>query len=199
MCFCLPIARCNLPMRRSMMRPQRMLKSRKMTNMSSIQMSNTFVFCPTRLLFCPPAKKEVGDLRVLGVGVDMLSVETYSIARIFGVHFKSGEWGNHPRCGSVITVVNDGRSLYGRVSKFFSVNGNSCPGYASVTWFGFPTYPFDNPLVVRVHKNGDELDDRYGCIIPITLIDPSPIVIEPDTDGLHYFMMRLSGYDTIRS
>ena len=146
-----------------------------------------------------PTKKEVGDLRVLGVGVDMLSVETYSIARIFGVHFKSGEWGNHPRCGSVITVVNDGRSLYGRVSKFFSVNGNSCPGYASVTWFGFPTYPFDNPLVVRVHKNGDELDDRYGCIIPITLIDPSPIVIEPDTDGLHYFMMRLSGYDTIRS
>ena len=144
------------------------------------------------------SQEELGWLRVRGIGVDALSVTGYKIAHILGVHFKSGEWGRHPRCGSVITCVIDGRSVYGYVRTFLRLENDQTPGYAVVHWFGAPQYPFENPLVVRVARDGSDLDEEIGCIVPITTIDPSCVVIEPDGQD-HLFMMRLSGYDTIQS
>ena len=134
---------------------------------------------------------------MLGVGADETSINSYSIANILGLHFKAGEWGNRI-CGSVITCVVHGRSVYGRVRRFLSVEGDTSPGYASVLWFGEPVYPFDNPLVVCVDNKPEKLDQEIGVIIPITRIDPSRVVVEPTTDG-HYMMMRQSGYDTVKT
>ena len=94
----------------------------------------------------------------------------YAVAYILGVHFRAGEWGKSPRCGSVVTCVMGGRSLYARVGRFLRLENEDCPGYASMAWFGAPEYPFDNPLVVRVNENGHDLTRRYGSIIKITQI-----------------------------
>jgi len=113
---------------------------------------------------------------------------------------KSGEWGNTPRCGSVITCVIRGRSLYARVKRFLKVD-NDCPGYASVDWFSAPTYLFDDliPLGVCVTEDGSEVLREVGSsVIPITRIDPSPVIAERDLANGRFLMMRDSGYDTRR-
>ena len=131
--------------------------------------------------------------------MDALSTNSFAVAYVMGTHFHAGQWGKraHLRtCSSVITCVINGRSLYGRVNKFFTVDGNNCPGYASVTWFGQPHYPLgDNRLEVVVSGDGSPIDSEVGCIIRITMIEPSCVVIEPD--GHNYRMMRQSGYDTV--
>ena len=84
------------------------------------------------------------------------------------------------------------------MNRFLAVDGDACPGYASVCWFGLPQYPLGNNRV-EVVVSGDGLEvDRLlqTCIIRITQIDPSYVVVEPD--GENYRMMRQSGYDTVR-
>ena len=143
-----------------------------------------------------PTETMLGDFMLLDVSVDALAVTTFKIAHIMGIHFRAGEWGNKPRCGSVITCVIKGRSLYARVLQFMKVDGDNCPGYASVSWFGAPRYPFDNPLVVRVSEDGSDIDAELGSVVRITDIDPARVIVEPAVGGRHFFMMRDSGYDT---
>ena len=139
---------------------------------------------------------EMGDLRMFGLAVDPLSVECFSVAFIMGAHFHAGQWGKQT-CSSVFTIVINGRSLYGRINKFLSLGGDTCPGYASVTWFGEPDYPLgDNKLRVVVSGDGSSIKREVGCVIRITQIDPCLVVVEPD--GLNYRMMRQDGYDTTR-
>ncbi len=143
---------------------------------------------------------EVGSLRVLGSNVeDIFALREYNIAFIMGKHFRSAEWGKH-RCGSVNTCVICGRSVYARVNKFFTVDGDDCEGYASVSWFGVPEYPLGgSPLVVRCREEEPQgLVDAYGCVVKITQIDPSQIMVERDENTGYCWMMRDSGYDTIR-
>ena len=85
------------------------------------------------------------------------------------------------------------------MNRFFKVDGNAFSGYASVSWFGPPRYPLgDNRLEEVVSGDGAELDrEIQSCIIRITQIDPSYVVVEPDGDN--YRMMRQSGYDTVRT
>jgi len=150
-----------------------------------------------------PTAKEFWDLRMThNATVDCLAVTEFKIAYIMGVHFKSGEWNKKPRCGSVITCVLRGRgrfrghSLYARVNRFFAVDGDDCPGYASVTWFGRPTYLFGGktPLGVRVRLDGTDIDRELGSVIRITQIDPTSVMVE--CDGDNYMMMRDRGWDT---
>ena len=144
--------------------------------------------------------EEVGSLRVLGVEVqDLLAISEFKIAHILGKHFRAGEWGSY-RCGSVITCVMNGRSLYARVNRFITVEDDDCEGYASVTWFGVPEYPFEIPLVVKCSEEqpDEDLFDELGCIIRITQIDPSQVMVERSVDHTHCFMMRDSGFDTVR-
>ena len=142
---------------------------------------------------------ELSSFRLASVHVDVFSVTEYAVAYILGVHFRANEWGKSPRCGSVVTCVMEGRSLYARVNKFLRVENDDCPGYASVSWFSAPEYLFDNPLVARVNIDGNVLNREYGCIIRITKLDPSPVMVEcPEHVGGEYHMMRDSGYDTRR-
>ena len=146
------------------------------------------------------SESEVGSLRVLGSNVqDIFASTEYNIAWILGKHFRAAEWGKY-RCGSVITCVISGRSVYARVSKFFTIDGDNCEGYASVTWFGAPEYPLDgSPLVVRCREEEPRrLVDAYGCVVKITQIDPSQVIVERDENTGYCWMMRDSGYDTIR-
>ena len=83
------------------------------------------------------------------------------------------------------------------MNRFLTVDGDVCPGYASVCWFGLPQYPLGRNLVeVVVSRDGLEVDRLLRtCIIRITQIDPSYVVVEPD--GENYRMMRQSGWDTV--
>ena len=141
---------------------------------------------------------ELGALRMHGLTVNPLDVSFFSVAYIMHFHFHAGQWGNRT-CSSVITSVINGRLVYGVVDKFFTIDGVTCPGYASVTWFGQPHYPLgENRLEVVVSGDGEAIRREVGCIIRITQIDPSYIVVEPVGDG-SYRMMRQSGYDTVRT
>jgi hypothetical protein len=136
---------------------------------------------------------------MMGAAVDCFSCCPYEIAHIMGVHFRAGEWGNIPRCGSVITCVleldGNRRSVYGRVEVFLTVEGDCCPGYAVVSWFSLPEYPSGTPLVVRVSSDdGSYIEDRVGSVIKITTIDPSRVMVER---GTQFYMIRDSGFDTI--
>ena len=145
---------------------------------------------------CTFSRREVGDLRMLGLFVDTLEINAFAVANIMGVHFRAGQWGRRPTCSSVITCVVNGRSVYGYVNKFLHIDRDDCPGYAAVTWFGIPQYPLGrNRLEVVVSSDSSILDREIGCIIRITQIDPSPIIVEPDGDN--YRMMRLSGFDRV--
>lgn len=126
--------------------------------------------------------------------MDTLEINAFATACIMGVHFRAGQWGRYPTCSSVITCVVNARSVYGYVNKFLQIENDNCPGYASVTWFGIPQYPLgSNRLEVVVSCDGSVLDREIGCILKVTQIDPSPVVIEPDGDN--YRMMRQSGFD----
>ena len=180
-------------------------------------------FLSQPMSFVALTRRELGDLRMLGCDVhDELCVNVFAKASILNVHFKAGQWGAHPTCSSVFTCLINGRSVYGHVRRFLSVDGDNCPGcvspppvhahvylcaihippplkhrYASVSWFGPPTYPLGhNRLEVVVSRDGSALDrEIQSCVIRITQIDPSYIVVEPDGDNLR--MMRQSGYDTV--
>ena len=139
------------------------------------------------------------DLLVIGCPVrnhDELSV--YRIANIMDKHFRAGEWGMHPRCGSVITCVINGRSLYARVLKFVKTDGgDKCPGYACVRWFSEPVYV--NSLCPRVTLDGGDIAREVGSnVIRITQIDPSQVSVEVVPGSDEYYMIRDSGYDTRR-
>ena len=142
----------------------------------------------------------MGCLRWFGCDCDCFDVKAFTVAHIMGRHFRAGEWGAKPRCGSVITTVVEGSSLYARVVTFLQVRGDNSPGYVIVRWFGKPQYPFGNPLVVRVNDDGSALEQSYGVVIKISSIDPSQIIIDrDDTDRSYYYMMRDCGYDTIKN
>lgn len=143
--------------------------------------------------------KDFEDLLTIGCLVrdpDELSV--YRIGKIMDKHFKAGEWGMSPRCGSVITCVINGRSLYARVLQFAkSDRDDSCPGYACVRWFSEPVYV--NCLCPRVTLNGVDIEREIGSsVIKITQIDPSQVSVEVVPGSDEFYMIRDSGYDTRR-
>lgn len=139
--------------------------------------------------------EEFDDLQYLGCPVRHADeVYVFNVATILNKHFRSGEWGQYPRCGSVITCVMNGRSLYARVVKFMKVDGDPCPGYASVHWFSEPTYV--NRLCPQVTLDGDDVKTEVGVnLVRITQIDPSRVSVEHAGDS--FFMIRDSGYDTV--
>lgn len=142
---------------------------------------------------------EFKELQSIGAPVRHIDeVSVYQVGRILNKHFRSGEWGMSPRCGSVITCVLNGRSVYARVVKFVKVDGDECPGYAVVRWFSEPTYV--NRLCPRVTLNGSNIYREVGTnVIKITRIDPSQVNVEVVPGRGVFYMIRDSGMDTRRS
>lgn len=143
--------------------------------------------------------KDFEDLLVIGCPIrDREDLSIFKIAHIMGKHFRSGEWGMSPRCGSVITCVINGRSLYARVVQFVkSDREDRCPGYACVRWFSEPEYV--NSLCPRVTLDGRDVHMEIGLnVIRITQIDPSQVSVEVVPGSDECYMIRDSGYDTRR-
>jgi len=143
--------------------------------------------------------EEFRELQSAGAPVRHVDeVTVYNIAMILNKHFRAGEWGMGSRCGSVVTCVLNGRSVYARVVKFLNVDEGSCPGYALVRWFGEPTYV--NLLCPRVTLNGVSVNREAGTnVIRITQIDPSQVNVEVVPGRDEFYMIRDSGTDTQRS
>ena len=78
------------------------------------------------------------------------------------------------------------------------MEGDGCPGYVMVSWFSEQEYLFGrrSPLGVRVVVDKRQLERDYGSIVRLTQVDPSQVIIEPDSENNCYMMMRDSGYDT---
>ena len=117
---------------------------------------------------------------------------SYEIAYVLGIHFRAGEWGCR-RCGSVITTVHGGRSRYCHVTKFVRAGGKD---FACVEWLSKPHYPYAPMTVVtRVTYLPPHRQREMPVLIPLETIDPTSVLVEPDTDGRHFYMMRVYGYD----
>ena len=119
-------------------------------------------------------------------------------ARIGGVDFTSGESirgvkkvsEKMLRCGSVITLITGGRSLYAWVIKFMSFDSIHL---AHVRWLPVPEYPYGTPVIVVLRDSG--VMPGLPCTVDLTDIDPSQVAILHE--GLDMFVMRFSGIDTI--
>ena len=130
---------------------------------------------------------------------------TYSRCNICGVHFTANQCINgdcNKRCGSLITAVINGQSIYGKVVTFF-VNTlrcpkNNAPGYAYVEWLNMPDYPMaGTPIVVRLSDNSPSCTESR--VISIFDIDPSRIISERSDSERSYYMCRIEGTDTIKT
>lgn len=104
------------------------------------------------------------------------------------------------RCGSVFTLVRDGRSMYGLIKSFFRVvcACGLCTDFAHVVFFPRPFYPDGDPLTVRIDLNGldiNNIPDKH--IVSLNDIQPSRILVEIDTYHDYMIMMRIEGLDTL--
>ena len=127
--------------------------------------------------------------------------EVHKRAYICGVEFTAGESirgvkrssdDKMLRCGSIITLVSGGRSLYVWVIKFLSFDKIHL---AHVRWLPIPEYPSDCPVVVLLRNNGPK--PRLPCTVDLIDIDPSQVAILHENTCS--YTMRLTGFDTIRT
>lgn len=119
---------------------------------------------------------------------------SFEKASVFGVHVKANEWGRS-RCGSVVTTLYEGVSRYCVVKKFLRVENKE---FAHVVWLTKPKYPYaPNPLVVRVRVMAPLRQQEMCCLVPLTRIAPTPVIVEPENDGTHFYMLRVKGFDRI--
>ena len=143
------------------------------------------------------SRRERFDLSLLGVS-NIRRVRQFKVARILQVHFSAGEWGQkrgQKRCGSVISTTYGMRTRYCIVSTFLRVEGKS---FARVSWLSIPEYPYyPNPLVVRVRLGDENMQNRHRCVIPVEEIDPVQVGVIPHADGVHFWMVRTKGWDTV--
>ena len=127
--------------------------------------------------------------------------EVHKRAKICGVEFTAGESirgvkrssdDEMLRCGSIITLVSGGRSLYVWVIKFLSFDKIHL---AHVRWLPIPEYPTDFPVIVLLRNNGPV--PRLSCTVDLIDIDPSQVAILHE--NTYSYAMRLTGFDTTRT
>lgn len=137
------------------------------------------------------SKREEDDMEELGV-TSFLGLRAFKVCKVLGVHFRSGEWGCR-RCGSVITTMYRDISRYCIVNTFLMVQDKT---FASVTWLSTPVYPYHPfKLVVKVRLTSRAEQVLHPCVIPINRIEPCTVSILPDSDGIHFYMLRDKGID----
>ena len=94
--------------------------------------------------------------------------------------------------GDITTIYRD-ISRYCIVNAFLSVTDRTC---ASVTWLSTPIYPYlPFKLVVKVTIISDNEQRLYPSVIPADRIQPTTVSVMPDSDGVHFWMMRGKGLD----
>ena len=130
-------------------------------------------------------------MQMLGV-TSFSDFRAFKVAKVLGVHFRSGQWGCR-RCNSVITTIHRDISRYCIVNAFFLVQEKA---YASVTWLTTPTYPcLPFKIVVKVRLMMPAQQLLCPSVIPVDRIEPCTVSVMPDSDGIHFFMLRDKGID----
>ena len=138
-----------------------------------------------------PADRERNDIALLGV-TSLRQYKAFKVCEVLGVHFRAGEWGKR-RCGSVITTIYRGISRHCIVHVFLQVQGVV---FACITWLSIPVYPcFPFKLVVKVRSLTPAQQRVHRSVIPVDRIQPCTVAVLPDSDGVHFFMMRNKGTD----
>ena len=122
-------------------------------------------------------------------------------AKIGGKCFNSGErLRAGVRCGSVVTKISDGRSVYGLVKHFYRVvcACHSFIDFAFITWSPLPTYPDGDPLTIRIVLGGLDVNNiPQKSVVPLNDIQPSRIGVEIDNVHDCIYMLRFDGTDTM--
>ena len=137
------------------------------------------------------SQRERRDMEELGT-TSFDDLQAFKVATVLGVHFRTGGWGRH-RCGSVITTIYRGVSRYCIVNAFLMVTDET---YASVTWLSVPIYPYlPFKIVLKVKLITDALQLLHPSVIPVDRIVPTTVSVMPDSDGIHFWMMRGKGID----
>ena len=69
--------------------------------------------------------------------------------------------------------------------------------YASVTWLSTPIYPYlPFKIVVKVKLITDDEQLSHPSVIPVNRIQPTAVSVMPDSDDIHFWMMREKGIDS---
>lgn len=134
-----------------------------------------------------------------GCRVDHCIVHEHKLGKIGGKHFTSGERLRvGRRCGSVVTMVSGGISVYGLVKKFYRIHCE-CSSFVDVvlvTWFPNPHYPDRDPLTVEIEVRGLDVNNMTQmCVVPLYDIQPSRIAVEMNTEENKIYMLRYDGID----
>jgi len=131
----------------------------------------------------------------------MCTYYQHAQASIGGKKFTAGEkLLSGKRCGSVVTRVVGGRSVYGLVKQFLRVMCGCCQFYdvAVVEWFSLPTYPDGDPLTVRICLSGVDVNNVGVCsVVSLLDIQPSRVSVGIDQRNECMYMMRLDGVDSM--
>jgi len=133
-----------------------------------------------------------------GCRVNHATVYRHSTGKIGGKSFTSGEKlliGR--RCGSVVTRVVGGRSVYGLIKQFYRVicECDTCTDFATVTWFPPPSYPDCDPLTIQIVTRGLDINNiNQISVVSLNDIQPSRIGVEIDNNSM--LMLRMDGTDT---
>ena len=133
-----------------------------------------------------------------GAQLDVGLWSIHTRAKIGGVRFTSGHsllGGRRKnekmkRCGSVITLIRGGRSLYARVIRFMNFDRLNVE---HVSWLPVPDYPTGSPVVVRVVNDNPKPNEE--CIVSLTDVDPSPVTMLHEETCM--YMLRMNGIDTM--
>ena len=166
------------------------------TEMLVEKTSSDFECVPTeslavRIRMYSLSQREKGDMETMGV-TSFRDFRAFKVAKVLGVHFRSGEWARH-RCGSVITTIYRGISRYCIVNAFLMVEDKA---YASVTWLSTPIYPcLPFKIVVKVKLMNPVQQLLHRSVIPVDRIEPCTVSVIPHSDGIHFYMLRDKGTD----
>jgi len=129
------------------------------------------------------------------------SVYSHQMVLIGGARFNANEkLILKRRCGSVVTMVRDRRSVYGLIKRIYRVVC-TCHRYVDlllVSWFPVPHYPDNDPLTIRIGLNGLDVNNITELdMVPVYDIQPSRVGVEIDVDNDCMFMLRMDGIDTM--
>ena len=136
-----------------------------------------------------------------GCRIEHSTTHNHATAVIGGKKFTANEsLTRGKRCGSVVTMVVGGRSVYGLVKKFIRVvcRCMRCCDFALITWFPLPIYPDGDPVTVRINWGGVDVN-HIGTVRVVSLNDIQPARVAVWLEPRHscMYMMRYEGLDTI--
>ena len=153
-----------------------------------------------RMIALPP-NLSVQITLVCDCRIEHCNVYSHLTAVVGGKRFTADEsLCKGKRCGSVVTRVMGGQSVYGLVKKFVRVLCNCMRrwDFGFITWFPHPVYPDSDPLTVVIEMGDMDVNnlDRV-CVTSLNSLQPARVSVLIDSANNSMKMMRIDGLDTM--